>query len=40
MLLPRWQASFHVEQSVTDPESAIVTIKQLRPGAKPRKGKP
>jgi 16S rRNA (guanine527-N7)-methyltransferase len=32
-----WQAAFHVEQSATDPESAIVTISTLRPGAKSRK---
>lgn len=25
-----WQAMFHVEQSITDPESVIVTIQQLR----------
>jgi len=30
-----WQAVFHVEQSITDPESSIVTISQLRSRAKP-----
>lgn len=30
MLRRDWQAVFHVEQSLTDPESSIVTIQQLR----------
>jgi 16S rRNA (guanine527-N7)-methyltransferase len=30
---PKWHATFHVEHSITDPESNIVTISQLRPRA-------
>lgn len=32
-----WQAVFHVEQSITSPESVIVTIQQLRRAAPPNR---